>query len=460
MSDIKARRNSLLKSSISINSIRSSVTNFTKGLFSSRETASEIVTKTRESNVFKQRLISRDNILFRKRRENVKRREREDELEASGISGMIKRQGSVIAQSTKGFLGIILDFFGIILIGWFVTRLPKILDALGGLINRIKKVTGFLTNFVTGVTDFLFNFGLGIGQALQKLPKIDLLALNRKNQEELDLTNTNLVRVSNDLVDVGNEYNRGGRVIGLKDPNGNDDLFDIANPDENKEKPNQTKTQTETETIPSDSVEGKPAEKITKFKADDTKLSLNSKKDDDGDELIKGIQNESEFKDIKSAQSREKGETIDNKNLENESKKDQDQEGKKTISDIKISAEKFFGNIAQQQTDVLKAETLDKKDNSSTISGVLSNIKQVLPDTEETDKKITPTPKNRTTVSRNFNKKRNQVIIMEKAVAMNNPPMSVGGGGGKSNGLNNLGGFNVENEKRVIKNLQSVILNT
>ena len=45
MSDIKARRNSLLKSSISINSIRSSVTNFTKGLFSSRETASEIVTK-------------------------------------------------------------------------------------------------------------------------------------------------------------------------------------------------------------------------------------------------------------------------------------------------------------------------------------------------------------------------------------------------------------------------------
>ena len=48
---------------------------------------------------------------------------------------------------------------------------------------------------------------------------------------------------------------------------------------------------------------------------------------------------------------------------------------------------------------------------------------------------------------------------MEKAVAMNTPSMSVGGGG-KSNGLNNLGGFNIENEKRVIKNLQSVILNT
>ncbi len=463
MSDIKARRNSLLKSSISINSIRSSVTNFTKGLFSSRETASEIVTKTRESNVFKQRLISRDNILFRKRRENVKRREREDELEASGISGMIKRQGSVIAQSTKGFLGRILDFFGIILIGWFVTRLPKILDALGGLINRIKKVTGFLTNFVTGVTDFLFSFGLGIGQALQKLPKIDLLAINRKNQEELDLTNTNLVRVSNDLVDVGNEYNRGGRAIDLENEDG--DYSIIPSDGENKEKPNQTQTQTQTqtktETTTSDSVEGKPKGEITNFKADDPKLSLNSKKnDDDGDELIKGIQNESEFKDIKSAQSREKGETIDNKNLENENKKDQDQEGKKIISDLNIKAEKFFGNIAQQQTNTLKEETLDKKDNSSKVSGVISSIREITKEPVEVDKKITPKPRNRTNVSRNLNKKRNQVIIMEKAVAMNNPSMSVGGGGSKSNGLNNLGGFNIENEKRVIKNLQSVILNT
>ena len=243
---IRSRRNSLLKSSISIKSMRDTVSNFTSGITNAKKTATELLKKTRESNLFKKRLIRSDNEFFSRRRENVRRKEREDELEAASVTGVVKKQGTISATSTKGFLGRILDFFGIILIGWFVTRLPKILDALGGLINRIKKVTGFLTNFVTGVTDFLFNFGLGIGQALQKLPKIDLLALNRKNQEELDLTNTNLVRVSNDLVDVGNEYNRGGRVIGLKDPNGNDDLFDIANPDDNKEKPNQTKTQTET----------------------------------------------------------------------------------------------------------------------------------------------------------------------------------------------------------------------
>ena len=450
---IKARRNSLLKSSISINSIRSSVTNFTKGLLKSRETASEIVNKTRGSNVFKQRLISSDNILFRKRRENVKRKEREDELEASGISGMIKRQGTVIAQSTKGFLGRILDFFGIVLIGWFVNTLPNILKSLGNLINRIKKVTGFLANFITGVTDFLFSFGLGISQALQKLPKVDLLAINRKSEEELELSNNNLVRVSNDLVDVGNQYSRGGKAVGLKRQDGEDELIVVD--DEKKEKP----TETQTETIPSDSVEGKPKENVTKFSSVDPKLSFNNKKDD-GDELIKGLQNESEINDIKSAQSREKGNTIDNKNLDNEKEKEQNQEGERIASDLKIKAEKFFGNIAQQQTEELNLETEQKKDNSSKVTGLITSIKGVEAENNNMDKKITPTPKNRTIVSRNFKKKRDKIIIIEKQVAVNSSMSSGSGSGGRSNGLNNLGEFNFDNEKKITKKFQSVILNT
>ena len=453
MSD-KARRKSLLKSSISINSIRSSVTNFTKGLLNSRETASEIVTKTRESNIFKQKLISRDDILFRKRRENVKRREREDELEASGISGMIKRQGTVIARSTKGFLGRILDFFGIVLIGWFVNSLPKILKSIGNLINRIKKVVGFLTNFVTGITDFLFSFGLGIGQALQQLPKVDLLAINRKNEEELELSNNNLVRVSNDLIDVGNQYRRGGKAVGLTREDGEDELIVVD--DEKKEKP--TETETQIETVSSDSVKGKPKEQVTTYTSEDTKLSFNNKKDD-GDELIKGLQNEPEINDIKSAQSREKGDTIDSKNLENEKEKEQNQEGQKIVSDLKIKAEKFFGNIAQQQTEELNLETEQKKDNSSKASGVISSIREITKEPVEVDKKITPTPRNRTIVSRNFKKKRNKVIIIEKQVAVNNSMVSEGGSG-RSSGLNNLGEFNFDNEKKITKKFQSVILNT
>ena len=455
MSDIRKRRNSLLKSSISINSIRTAVSKFTKGLVNSRETASQIVSRTRENNIFKQGIISKDNSFFKKRQENVRRKQREDELEASGITGAIKRQGTVIAQSTKGFLGRILDFFGIILIGWFVNSLPNIIKALGKLIDRIKKVIGFLSGFMEGVGDFLTSFGMGISEALQKLPKIDLLGIGNKNKEDLELANNNLVRVSNDLLDVGSVYNKGGRAINLEREDG--DYTIISDDDEKKEE----KPETPVETTTPNPNDGKLKEE-KQFTSPTVSSSLNSKKSDDGsgDDLIKGIQNDPGYSDIKSAEARKKGETIDNKNLENENKKDQDEKGENIISNLKIRAEKFFGNIGQQQTNDLKAETLDKKDNSSMVSGAIATIKNVgeqLKDIDK-DKKITPTRRERT-ISGRTKSKRNQVIIMEKAIVTDNSSTSISGGG-SGGGLNNLGEFSFDNEKKITKKLQSVILNT
>ena len=116
MADIKRRRDAVLKSNISINSIRDSVGKFTKGLIASRQTSSEIIKSTDKNNKFKRTLIGNDNTYFTKRRENARRRQREDELEASTVQGTTKRQGNVVSRSTKGFLGRILDFFGIVLI--------------------------------------------------------------------------------------------------------------------------------------------------------------------------------------------------------------------------------------------------------------------------------------------------------------------------------------------------------
>ena len=454
MSDIRARRNSLLKSSISINSIRTSVSKFTKGLVNSRETASQIVNRTRENNIFKQKSISNDNLFFRKRQENVRRKQREDELEASGITGVIKRQGNVIAQSTKGFLGRILDFFGIILIGWFVNTLPNILKSLGNLINRIKKVIGFLTGFVDNVRDFLTGLGVGISEALQKLPKMDFLAMSNRNRENLELANNNLVRVSNDLIDVGREYSGGGISVGLKTADG-DELIISADDEEKKKEEDQTKV----EVIPSDSVDGKPKEEVKQFTSPTTSLSLNNKKSNNSDDkLIAGLQNESVYNDIKSAQSREKGNTIDNKNLANEKEKKEVEDDKNFASELKITVEKFFGNVAQRQSNDLKLETENKKDNSSKVSGAIASIKELLPSTDN-DKKITPKRRERTITGRKKSK-RNQVIIMEKAVAMNDTSMSMSSGGSGSKGLNNLGEFNFDNEKKITKKFQSVILNT
>ena len=95
----------LLKSSIGVDGIRKSVVSFNKSIVSTQKTTVKINQSIQQNNREKQRSISITNTNFQKRREAVRRREREDIIEASGIGGAIKRQGRVIASSTKGFLG-------------------------------------------------------------------------------------------------------------------------------------------------------------------------------------------------------------------------------------------------------------------------------------------------------------------------------------------------------------------
>ena len=96
-----------------------------------------------------------DNVLFRRRRESVKRKEQEDIIESSTIGGAIKRTGRAIADSTRGFMGRLFDFVGIIIVGWLVNNLPKIIDQAQGLIRRVTQVGRILGAFVYRVNLFL-----------------------------------------------------------------------------------------------------------------------------------------------------------------------------------------------------------------------------------------------------------------------------------------------------------------
>ncbi len=194
------RKNSLLRSSISINSIRRSALQFTKSLDRSNIIAKDIIKTTKDKNLFDRKTISKDNEYFRKRRENVRRKQREDELEASSITGVTKREGTVSVKSTKGFLGRILDFFGIILIGWFVTKLPGIIKAIGNVINVIKKAVGFLTGFVDGVRDFLTGIGDGIKRTIDALPKFDFMSQRTEGEKTIKETESTLVKLNDDFM--------------------------------------------------------------------------------------------------------------------------------------------------------------------------------------------------------------------------------------------------------------------
>ena len=208
MSEQRKRRDSLLRSSISINSIRDSVSNFSKGLAESNAVANQIVEKTRENNLFKSTLIRKEGDYFRKRRENVRRKDREDELESTSITGITKKEGNIIQRSTRGFLGRILDFFGIILIGWFVNTLPKILKAIQSLISRIQKFIGLLTGFIDGLKDFFTGIGEGIRTAFESLPKFDLDSIKSEVDETIKKLVGGLERLQQDFVVAARNFGR------------------------------------------------------------------------------------------------------------------------------------------------------------------------------------------------------------------------------------------------------------
>ena len=194
------RKNSLLRSSISINSIRRTASQFTKSLERSNIIAKDIIKTTKDRNLFERNTTAKDNEYFRKRRENIRRKQREDELEASSITGVTKREGTVTAKSTKGFLGRILDFFGIILIGWFVTKLPGIIKAIGNVINVIKKAVGFLTGFVDGVRDFLTGIGDGIKRTIDAFPKFDFVSQRTEGDKTIKETEGVLTKLNQDFI--------------------------------------------------------------------------------------------------------------------------------------------------------------------------------------------------------------------------------------------------------------------
>ena len=167
-------RNSLLKSSISIKSIRDSVGSFSVGFMRAQNTSSEIVQETNEINNFKRSLISKDDSYFRKRQENIKRKQREDEIESSTVGGAIKKQGSITSTSTRGFLGRILDFLGVVLVGWIVTTLPRFNKSVGSFITRIKTTVGVLNRFIENVSNNLLGFRNNLEKSQEQLQTIKL----------------------------------------------------------------------------------------------------------------------------------------------------------------------------------------------------------------------------------------------------------------------------------------------
>ena len=462
---IKKRRDSLLKSSLSINKIRDSAVNFTKGLIRSRQTASEIVNKTNENNKFKRTLIGNDNAFFTRRRENARRRQREDELEASTVQGSTKRQGNVVSRSTKGFLGRILDFFGIILIGWFVNTLPQIIKSIQGLIKRIQGVITVLTNYMDSIGDFLVGIGQGISGSIQTLTSgVDLGLLKKTNDESLESANNNLNKVRKDMLTTGLLYNNPANA-GLPDYSGETLLKTPLDDAVNEGKKDDEKSEDQKSTS-DNNVEGRDDTKqLDNVKPESTETKPQKNDDPNNQNFILGIQDDKDVKQQKSDEAQSKGETVEERNDVNDLDKKGKDDEKGLVSGVKNFLSGFFGGDGQQQSDNQKRETNSKKDSSSSVSGAISKIRQIATDAnkqmkgEKKNLSIETPKRERNNMKTNKNKNRSQVVIIEKGVPLEYPSAPSGGGGGGGSSLNSLDGLQDSDAmKKGIKKLQSVIL--
>ena len=450
---IRARRESLLKSSISIKSMRDSVAAFNKGLQLAKKNAAEIVKNTKESNIFKRSLISRDNNFFRKRQENIRRKDREDEIEAVSLSGAVKRRGTILAKSTRGFLGRMLDFVGILLIGWALINLPKIIKALRGLINLIRKVTGILGSFINAIKDIVVGIGTVISDAISKLPSFDFEKNKRGIEENLERASGGLTRLDKQLVQSGNDFTDFGDEL---DQQYEQELRDAENEGLIERTPST-----------SDGVKDNQNEKDT-IKGYQEQIGFNV------DNIVKGGKQEIQ-EETKDPIDNIKPTKISTDNVGvDESKLDPEKIVKDEINKTNVNAKEIADKEADNQIKGRSTnepvttpliQTITKKDPTKltdaknqltnikknvendfvALTGEMENIKVI-------EKNIKPVKRERSrSVRRNKKKKGDTIFIVEKKVPVNNmQPMMANAG--SNLGLNNLGEF--DDNKTLLK-LQS-----
>ena len=189
----------LTKNTVSIRKIGQSLSNVSKSL-SAAFKSSNIVSRTTNKNIRDSRkLIRRDASFFNRRLQSIRRKDREDMIEASSSVGPSNFLQKNIFRSTKGFLGRILDFFGILLIGWAINTLPGIIKKIGKLIGFIKRVVGIFTGFLSGVYGIFSRIGGAIAETFDQLRNLLFFDEQAKIQETFGDINRGFTNLSNDL---------------------------------------------------------------------------------------------------------------------------------------------------------------------------------------------------------------------------------------------------------------------
>ena len=163
---------------INLSNINKAVTGVTETVRKSKLLIDDISEKIGKTNERIKTKISDSAKLFQRRQQAIRRKVREDLIEASGLGGAMRRTNKIISTSTRGFLGRILDFVGTILVGWAIVNIPKIVKLAENLIKRLNNFFKVITGFTNGQTEFFTKFNAELSLIVSRLSEIDLQSLS------------------------------------------------------------------------------------------------------------------------------------------------------------------------------------------------------------------------------------------------------------------------------------------
>ena len=164
-----------MRSTLNLKNIRRSLSGLSDSVKGALKRSEQISDSIKDRNLAKKESISMSAEFFAKRRDNLRRKEKEDMLEAGSVMGILRSSGKAIQRTTKGFLGRILDFVGTIILGWAILNLPKIIKIAQDLIKRMQLYFGILSNFVNNVASLFTSFGNNIKEVGQQILQFNFL---------------------------------------------------------------------------------------------------------------------------------------------------------------------------------------------------------------------------------------------------------------------------------------------
>ena len=172
----------MMRSNLNLDSIKRSLSGLSESIKTAKSNSDQISDSVTKRNEVKKESLSMSSKLFARRRDNLRRRDKEDLIEAGGVMGAFRARTRAVRNQTKGFLGRILDFLATVLIGWAVLNLPKIIKLAEGVMKRLKKFFDIVEGFATSTIEFFTGLGARFTEMSELVGKFDFV--NIKNQIE------------------------------------------------------------------------------------------------------------------------------------------------------------------------------------------------------------------------------------------------------------------------------------